>query len=147
MGIPEHLTCLLRNLMCIKKQQLEPDRKQWTGSKSGKEYDKAVYYHPAYLTSWWLSWSTIRLQWRRPWFASWVWKMPWRREWLPTPVFLPGKFHGLYSRWGSQRVGHDWVTFTHLTHMQSTLGWMNHKLESRMLGEIPTTTDMKMILL
>ena len=31
--------------------------------------------------------------------------MPWRREWLPTPVFLPGKFHGLrslegYSPWG-----------------------------------------------
>ena len=36
--------------MQVKKQQLEPDMKQWTGSKSGKEYDKAVYYHPAYLT-------------------------------------------------------------------------------------------------
>ena len=34
-----------------KKQQLEPDMEQWTGSKLGKEYDKAVYYHPAYLTS------------------------------------------------------------------------------------------------
>ena len=32
-----------------KKQQLEPDTEQWTGSKLGKEYVKAVYYHPAYL--------------------------------------------------------------------------------------------------
>ena len=27
-------------------------------------------------------------------------KIPWRRERLPTPVFLPGEFHGLYSPWG-----------------------------------------------
>ena len=33
----------------VKKQQLEPDMKQWTGSKLGKEYVKAVYCHPAYL--------------------------------------------------------------------------------------------------
>ena len=32
------------------KQQLELDMEQWTGSKSGKEYIKAVYCHPAYLT-------------------------------------------------------------------------------------------------
>ena len=36
--------------MQVKKQQLELDMKQQTGSKSGKEYIKAVYYHPAYLT-------------------------------------------------------------------------------------------------
>ena len=36
--------------MQVKKQQLEPDMKQQTGSKSGKEYVKAVYCHPAYLT-------------------------------------------------------------------------------------------------
>ena len=30
-------------------------------------------------------------------FSPWVRKTPWRREWLPTPVFLPGEFHGLYS--------------------------------------------------
>ena len=35
--------------MPVKKQQLEPDMEQWTGSKLGKEYMKAVYYHPAYL--------------------------------------------------------------------------------------------------
>ena len=36
--------------MQVRKQELELDMKQQTGSKSGKEYVKAVYYHPAYLT-------------------------------------------------------------------------------------------------
>ena len=36
--------------MQVKKQQLKPDMEQQTGSKSGKEYVKAVYCHPAYLT-------------------------------------------------------------------------------------------------
>ena len=36
--------------MQIKKQQLEPDVEQWSGSKLGKEYVKAEYCHPAYLT-------------------------------------------------------------------------------------------------
>ena len=36
--------------MRVKKQQLELNMEQWTGSKLGKEYDKAVYCHPAYLT-------------------------------------------------------------------------------------------------
>ena len=67
-----------------KKQQLEPDMEQQTGSKLGKEYIKAVYCHLAYLT---YMWSTSC-------------KMP---------------------------------------------GWMNHKLESRFLGEIPTTSDVQMI--
>ena len=40
------------------------------------------------------------LQCRRPGFNPWVGKIPWRRERLPTPVFRPGKFHGLYSPWG-----------------------------------------------
>ena len=70
--------------MQIKKQQLELDTEQWTGSKLGKEYIKAVYCHPA-----------------------------------------------------------------HLTYMQSTscemLGWMKHKPESRLLGEIAITSDMQMI--
>ena len=50
MGIPDHLTCLLRNYMQVRKQQLELDMEQQIGSKKEKEYDKAVYCHPAYLT-------------------------------------------------------------------------------------------------
>ena len=39
--------------MQVKKQRLEPDREQQTGSKLGKEYIKSVYCHPAYLTYMW----------------------------------------------------------------------------------------------
>ena len=49
-GIPDHLTCLLRNLYAGQKQQLEPDMEQQTCTKLGKEYIKVVYCHPAYLT-------------------------------------------------------------------------------------------------
>ena len=70
--------------MQVKKQQLEPDMEQRTGSIMGKEYVKAVYCHPAYLTS----------------MQSTSWEVP---------------------------------------------GWMKHKLESRLTGEIPTTSDMQMI--
>ena len=51
--------------MQVRKQQLELDTEQQTGSKLGKEYVKAVYYHPAYLTlcrvhheKRWAGWST-----------------------------------------------------------------------------------------
>ena len=50
MGIPDHLTCLLINLYAGQEAQLELDMEQQTGSKLGKEYVKAVYGHPAYLT-------------------------------------------------------------------------------------------------
>ena len=66
--------------MQVKKQQLELDMEQQTGSKSGKEYVKAIYCHSAYLT----------------YMQSISWEM---------------------------------------------LGWMKHKLESRLLGEISTTSD------
>ena len=69
--------------MQVRKQQLQLDMEQQTGSKLGKEYVKTVYCHPAYLT-----------------------------------------------------------------YMQSTscemLGWMKHKLESKLLGEISITSDMQM---
>ena len=51
MGIPHHLTSSWKTRMQVKKQQLELDMEQRTGSKLGKEYVKAVYCHPAYLTS------------------------------------------------------------------------------------------------
>ena len=44
MGIPDHPTCLLRNLYAGQEATVK------TGSKLGKEYVKAVYHHPAYLT-------------------------------------------------------------------------------------------------
>ena len=50
MGIPDHLTCLLRNLYAGQEATLRLGLEQQTGSKSGKEYVKAVYCHPVYLT-------------------------------------------------------------------------------------------------
>ena len=49
MGIPNHLTVLLRNLYAS-QEETELDMEQQTGSKLRKEYVKAVYCHPAYLT-------------------------------------------------------------------------------------------------
>ena len=48
-GIPEHLTFLLQNLN-VGQEQTEPDMGQWIGLKLVKDYVKAVYCHPAYLT-------------------------------------------------------------------------------------------------
>ena len=71
--------------------------------------------------SWWLRWSRIHQQCRRPGFDPWVRKIPWRRAWQPTPVLLeefprtkkkkkefprteePGRLQSM----GSQRVRHD----------------------------------------
>ena len=50
MGISNHLTCLLTYLYAGHKQQLELDMEHLTGSKLGKEYNKAVCSHPTYLT-------------------------------------------------------------------------------------------------
>ena len=64
--------------MQIKKQELEPDMEQQTGSKSGKEYIKAVYCHPAYL----------------PYMQSISYKMP---GWMK---------HKLESRFAGRNINH-----------------------------------------
>ena len=59
--------------MQVKKQQLESGMEQWTGSKLEKEYVKAVYCHPAYLTymkstSWEMpGWMKHKIESRLPW--------------------------------------------------------------------------------
>ena len=52
-------------------------------------------------------------------FDPWVGKIPWRRKWQPTPIFLPGKFHGQrglvgYSSWGLKELGTTEHTYTNL---------------------------------
>ena len=50
MGIPDHLTCLLRNLYTSQEATVSYLKmKQWTGSNLGKEYVKAAYCHLVYL--------------------------------------------------------------------------------------------------
>ena len=72
--------------MQVEKKQLELDMEQQTGAKLGKEYVKAVYCHPVYLTY---------IQAMAPHLTTLAWKIPWMEE--------PG---GLQSM-GSLRVGHD----------------------------------------
>ena len=80
--------------MQVKKQQLELDMEQWTGSRLGKEYVKAVYCHPVYLTY---------IQAMAPHSTTLAWKIPWTEE--------PGRLQSMRS-W---RVGHDWATSLHFS--------------------------------
>ena len=118
--------------MQVKKQQLELDMEQQTCSKSGKEYIKAVYCHPGYLTYLQstsekvMATHSSTLAWRIPWTEEprrlqsmgllrvghdWVTSlslftfMHWRRKWQPTPVFLPGESQGRGSLLGYRLWG------------------------------------------
>ena len=55
---------------------------------------------------------------RRPGFDPWVRKIPWRRQWQPTPVFLPGKFHGRRSLVGYSPRSHKESDTTEQLHFQ-----------------------------
>ena len=89
-----------------------------TGSRSGVSNSAAVkplHATVPLLIPWWLR-RQIRLQCGRPRFDPWVGKIPSRREWLPTPVFLPGEFHGQrslegYSLWVSK--SQTWLSDQH----------------------------------
>ena len=70
----------------------------------GRSLEKRKATHSILGLSLWLSWWRICLQCRRPGFDPWVGKIPWRRVRLPTPVFWPGEFHGLYSWWGLKEL-------------------------------------------
>ena len=72
-----------------------------------------VYIYPFFFRfpshfglPWWLRQQSFCLQCRRSGFDPWVRKISWRRKWQPTPVLLPGKFHGRrshlvgYCPWG-----------------------------------------------
>ena len=59
------LTCLLKNLYASQEATVRTGHEQWTGSKLGKKYIKAVYCHPAYLTSM-QSTSCEKLGWMNP---------------------------------------------------------------------------------
>ena len=89
----------------------------------------------------WDGWMASPTQW------TWVWVNSESWWWTGRP--------GVLRFMGSQRVGHDWAPDLiwsdlnyYLTYMQSTtwetLGWVKHKLESRLLGEISITTDIQM---
>ena len=83
-------TLALKNLPAMQGTQV-----QFLGQEDPLE--KGQDTHSSILgLSLWLGWQRICLQCGRPGFDSWIRKIPWRRERLPTPVFWPGEFHGLY---------------------------------------------------
>ena len=82
----------------------------------------------------WLGW-WISLQCRRPGFDPWVGKIPWKRERLPTPVFWPGEFYGLYSPWGRKEF-HNWATFTSLYNR-----WWKKRKKKKLFSDAQGNTD------
>ena len=83
---------------------------------------------------WWLRWLRVCLQCRRPGFDTWVRKIPWRREWLPTPVFLPGVFHGQRSLAGCS----PWHWEESNTTKELTLNSMVHTFKIICMAEANT---------
>ena len=82
----------------------------------------------------WLRRESVCLQYGRPGFDPWVRKILWRRKWQPTPVPLPGKFHGqrrlvCYSPWGhkesdmTERLHFMVLAQEPLFPLTFTLGW------------------------
>ena len=69
-------------------------------------------------------------------------KIPWRREWLPTPVFLPGVYHGQRSMAGyspcSHRVRLDGATFTF-----TRTSLVSRRRRERKAGQEPITCKME----
>ena len=63
---------------------------------------------------------------------SWIGKIPWRRERLPTPVFQPRELHGM----GSQKVGHNWATFTFIHHLSCEDKWVIQYLSHSILCSV-----------
>ena len=90
--------------MQVKKQQLKPDMEQQTGSKLGKEYIKAEYCHPVYLTyvqstSWeMLGWNQdCQEKYQQP-QLCW-WHHPYGRKWRGTKKPLDESVSGEWKSW------------------------------------------------
>ena len=95
--------------MQVRKQQLELDMEQQTGSKLGKECIRAIYFHPAYLTSMqstsWemLGWKKHKLESRLPGEISitqiCIWHHPYGRKWRGTKEPLDEGERGEWKSW------------------------------------------------
>ena len=62
---------------------------------------------------------------------TWVEKIPWRRKWQPTPVFLPGKFHGQQSLVGYSPWGHQELDTTEQVGMKINEGWCKNGIHAK----------------
>ena len=62
---------------------------------------------------------------------TWVEKIPWRRKWQPTPVFLPGKFHGQRCLVGYSPWGHQESDTTEQVGMKMNEGWCKNGIHAK----------------
>ena len=77
---------------------------------------------------WWLRWWRIHLQHGRPGFDPWAAKIPWKSGRLPTPVFWPGEFHGLYSPWGCKELDMtEQISFTSSRNQEYNIEQSRHR--------------------
>ena len=84
------------------------------GKSAGEEIGYPLQYS---WFLWWLTWLRILLKCERTGFHPWVGKIPWRRERLPTLVFWPGEFQGLYSLWGRNKLDMtEQLSLSHFMH-------------------------------
>ena len=97
----------------------------------------------------WLSGKESTCQCRRPWFDPWVGKTCWRREWLPTPIILPGEFHGLgLQSIGWQRIRLHWATniftfiFIYICIKEGFPGGLNGKESAFSVGDLGLITGL-----
>ena len=79
------------------------------GGPAGRGHMYTYSYSLGFLPLW-LSGKELACQYRRHNFDPWIRKIPMIRKWQPTPVFLPGEFHGPrshvgYSLWGYKELG------------------------------------------
>ena len=78
----------------------------------------------------WLRWQRICLPCGRPGFDPWLGKIPWTRERLPTPVFWPREFHGLYSLWSYDKESDTPEQLTSLHFTLRKIPWRRKRQES-----------------
>ena len=111
MGIPDHITCLLRNLYAGQEATVRTGHGTTDWFQTEKEYVKAVYCQVSLVA---LLVNTLSAM-EETQVRSLCWEDPWSRKWKPTLVFFPGEFPwtgdpgGLQSM-GLQRVEHDRAT-------------------------------------
>ena len=98
-----------------------------------REWDElpAGFLLPYGFGRWWLRQQKIHLQCRKPGFNPWVRKIPWGREWQPTPVVLPGEFHGQRSLVGFSPLGHKELDITERLTAAARYGWKEKTTGSR----------------
>ena len=95
-------TCMSRNTF-YKYLLSQIFDKHWTRGNSWTEFSYVQWQGDIYFL---LDGTVLKNQCRRRGFDPWVGKMPWSGKWQPTPVFLPGKFHGQRSLAGHSPGGH-----------------------------------------